>query len=203
MPQPSLIACPHCDLLHRRVTLPVDAEATCTRCGAALYRRAREGANSMTLALVFAACILFVMANVFPILGMDANGVHNETTLLGAVQSLWNDGAHAMAALVFVTTLLAPAAELMAFAWILLALRLGWRGRIMLPLLHFISRVRSWGMVEVFVLGVLVSLVKLSHVASIEPGAALFSFGALMLLIAATAALFDAETAWNRFGTAR
>jgi paraquat-inducible protein A len=95
-----------------------------------------------------------------------------------------------------VTTVLVPAVELVGLTWVLALLRRGQRGWGAVPMLHFIESVKPWGMVEVFVLGVLVALVKLAHIASVEPGVALFAFGALMLLIAASAAAFDADAAW-------
>lgn len=171
------------------------------RCRALLYRRGRPDANERALALVLAASILFVVANVFPIVGLEVQGVRNSATLIGAVQSLWDDEARAVAALVFVTTILVPAAELIGLLWVLTALRRGKFLRGAVPMLHFIESVKPWGMVEVFVLGVLVSLVKLAHIATIEPGAALVSFGALMALIAAAAAAFDADAAWAQLGT--
>ena len=196
MRAPALVACLECDLLHRQAALPVGGAAHCTRCGAHLYRRAREDANQRALALALASCIVFFLANAFPILGLEARGVHSSATLIGAARSLWDDGARAVAVLVFVTTILVPAAELAGITWVLAALRRGRRGFGALPMLHFIESVKPWGMVEVFVLGVLVSLVKLAHVASVEAGPGLYSFAALMLLIAATAASFDADAAW-------
>ncbi|MBE0621816.1 MAG: paraquat-inducible protein A [Burkholderiales bacterium] len=197
------VACLECDLLHRRSPLPPGGEARCTRCGACLYRWARPDANERALALALAACILFVVANVFPIVGLEIQGVHSSATLIGAARSLWDDGARAVALLVFVTTVLVPAAELIGITWVLAALRRGRRGWGAVPLLHFIESVKPWGMVEVFVLGVLVALVKLTHVASVEPGAGLFAFGALMLLIAASAAAFDADAAWAQLEAGR
>lgn len=199
----ALVACLECDLLHRHARLSPGGEARCTRCGARLYARARPDANERALALALAACILFVVANLFPILGLEVQGVRSSTTLFDAVRALWDDEARAVAALVFATTMLVPAAELIALTWVLVALRRGARGRAALPLLHFIERVKPWGMVEVFVLGVLVSLVKLTHIATVEPGVALFSFGALMALIAAAAAEFDADTAWAQLEGSR
>lgn len=196
MSAPVLVACLECDLLHRQAKLPPGGEARCTRCGARLYRGAQPDANERALALALAACILFVLANAFPILGLELQGVRNSATLIGAVKSLWDEGARALATLVFATTVLVPAAELIGLTWVLVALRRGARGWGAVPLLHFIESVKPWGMVEVFVLGVLVSLVKLAHIASVEPGVALFSFGALMALVAATAAAFDADAAW-------
>jgi paraquat-inducible protein A len=65
-------------------------------------------------------------------------------------------------------------------------------------LLRLIQAVKPWGMVEVFLLGMLVSLVKLAHLASVHIGVALWSFAALMLLLCATAASFDAQSIWAR-----
>lgn len=200
---PSVVACLECDLLHRPVPLPPGGEAHCTRCGALLYRQSAQDANECALALALAACILFVIANVFPIVGLEVQGSHSSTTLLGAVQSLWNDEARAVAALVFVTTILVPVAELAGLTWVLAALHWSERGPGVVALLHFIESVKPWSMVEVFVLGVLVALVKLTHIALVEPGIALYSFGALMLLIAAAAATFDADAAWTQLEAAQ
>ena len=199
----ALVACLECDLLHQQAEVPPGGEARCTRCGARLYRRARPHANERALALALAACIFFFIANAFPILGLEAQGVRTSATLIGAVKSLWDEEARAVAVLVFATTILMPAAELIGLTWVLAALRGSGRGRGAVPMLHFIESVKPWGMVEVFVLGVLVSLVKLAHVAAVEPGVALYAFGALMLLIAASAAAFDADAAWAQLEAKR
>ncbi|TSA11394.1 MAG: paraquat-inducible protein A [Betaproteobacteria bacterium] len=203
MSAPALVACLECDLLHRQARLPAGGEARCTRCGAHLFRSARPDANELALALALAASILFVAANLFPLLGLEVRGTRSSTTLLDAVRSLWDDEARAVAVLVFVTTMLVPAAELFGLIWVLTALRRGARAWGAVPMLHFIESVKPWGMVEVFVLGVLVSLVKLATIATVEPGVALYSFGALMALIAAAAAAFDAEAAWARLEAIR
>ncbi|MDO8891094.1 MAG: paraquat-inducible protein A [Sulfurimicrobium sp.] len=198
MPSPTFVACLECDLLHRHTPLPHGGEARCTRCGARLYRCAPPDANERALAFALTACVLFVIANVYPIVGLEVQGMHNSATLIGAVESLWDDGARMVAALVFVTTILVPAVELIGLTWVLVALRQGARGRGAVPILHFIESVKPWGMVEVFLLGVLVSLVKLAHIATVEPGVALFSFGALMAFIAAAASAFDPDAAWTQ-----
>ncbi|MCF8200062.1 MAG: paraquat-inducible protein A [Sulfuritalea sp.] len=194
----TLVACLECDLLHRRIQLPPGGEARCVRCRALLYRATSPNANERALALALAAGIVMIVANVFPIVDLELQGVHNSATLWEAVRSMWDDKARAVAVLVFVTTIFVPLAELVGLIWVLAALRSGIRGYGTVPILHFIERVKPWGMVEVFMLGVLVSLVKLAHVASIEPGAALLSFAVLMMLIAAAAAAFDADAAWEQ-----
>ncbi|WP_124948258.1 paraquat-inducible protein A [Sulfurirhabdus autotrophica] len=192
----TFVACQECDLLHRHATLPPKGVARCVRCGAFLYRQAPSDSNERALALALTACILFVIANIYPIFGLEVQGTHTSTTLFGAVESLWDDNSRAVATLVFFTTIFVPAAELIGLTWVLVVLRSGSQGWGAVPILHFIERVKPWGMVEVFLLGVLVSLVKLAHIAIIEPGMALFTFGALMVFIAASAASFDADAAW-------
>lgn len=196
MPTPTFIACLECDMLYRRTELPRGGESRCERCGGRLYRYASPAANERALALSLTACILFVIANIYPLVALEVQGTRTSATLIGAVQSLWRDEARAMAALVFATTILVPAAELAGLTWVLAALRWSRRGLGAVAMLHFIESVKPWSMVDVFVLGVLVSLVKLAHVATIEPGIALYSFGALMLFIAAAAAAFDPDAAW-------
>jgi paraquat-inducible protein A len=97
----------------------------------------------------------------------------------------------AVAALVFVT-------NLAALLYVLVPLRFGRLPPAVPAMLRLIQAVKPWGMVEVFLLGMLVSLVKLAHLASVQIGVALWSFAALMLLLAATAASFDAQGIWAR-----
>lgn len=197
VPVQRLVACHDCDLLLRRPALAEGAAASCPRCGALLARRSRNGLER-TLAFTLTALILFAIANSFPIVAVEVQGLRSATTLLGAVQSLRDQGMDPVAALVFVTTFVVPLLELGLMAWLLLPLRLGRRPPGLAPLMRLTQMLRPWGMVEVFLLGVLVSLVKLSHLATVVPGIALWSFAALMVSIAAAAASFDADAVWER-----
>lgn len=164
--------------------------AVCGRCGVVLYRN-NPGNIGRTLALTLAAAILFAISNVFPIVGIESQGSRNASTLFGAVLTLWNDHMELVAGLVFVTTILVPALELVAMIFLLAAPRPS-------PLvLRMVLAARPWAMVEVFMLGLLVSVQKLSHLATIVPGIALWSFAALMLLFAALTATFNARDLWN------
>lgn len=193
----TLIACHECDALQRETALPVGGTARCVRCGTQLYRYTRN-CLERTLALTLAATMLFVAANFFPIMGLEVQGVSNATTLFGAVQRLYDQDRAAVAALVLTTTIIAPATQLAALIYLLLPLRLNRVPRGFALAFRFIEAIRPWGMIEVFMLGVLVSLVKLAHIASVTPGIALWSFGALMLLLAGGAASFDARDLWHR-----
>jgi paraquat-inducible protein A len=103
-----------------------------------------------------------------------------------------------VATLVLLTTFLAPAVELAVMLYLLLALKLGRRPAGLTLNMRILQNVTPWGMVEVFILGVIVALVKLTHYGSIIPGLALWSFGALTLLLAATAASFNVRDVWDR-----
>ena len=197
----ALIACHECDLLQREAPLVHGGAARCGRCGAELYRH-RPASLERTLALTAGAVFLFVIANSFPILGLQLQGQVIDTTLYNTVHRLWDEDMKSVAALVFVTTIAIPALQLFAFTWLLLPLRLGRVPPYFALVFRMLQAVRPWGMVEVFMLGVLVSLVKLAHLAGVVPGIALWSFAALMLVMAAITAVFDPRALWERAGTA-
>ncbi|MFC0399218.1 paraquat-inducible protein A [Paraburkholderia rhizosphaerae] len=192
-----VIACHECDLLQRERPLPVNGVLRCCRCGAALYRRHGPGLDR-ALAYAVAALALFVLANAFPIVGLSVNGDLVETTLFGSVRVLYRDGMWPLAALIFVTTLLMPAVQAAGIVWLLLPLRFGRRPYCAEPVFRMLHVAQAWGMTEVLILGLLVALVKLAHIASVVPDIALWSFGALMLLLAAAAAAFDPRDLWAR-----
>jgi len=193
----SLIACHECDLLQRRITLPPGGAACCIRCGAALYRNKPDSLDR-TLALTLTAAILLIVANLFPVVGLEAQGNRTSTTLFGTVRTLYDDEMRSVAALVFVTTILMPLLDVGAMLYMLLPLKLGWVPKGLPAMFRLVQTVRPWGMVEVFMLGTLVSLAKLAHIAHVQPGIALWSFGVLMFMVAAAAASFDADDLWAR-----
>ena len=197
-----LLACHECDLLQREAALAPRSTARCARCGAILYRNQPDGLDR-TLAYTLGAAVLFVVANAFPIVGLEVQGNRTSTTLLGTVRALHDGDMTSVAVLVFVTTFLMPALEIAALLYLLLPLKLGRVPHGLPAVFRLVHAVRPWGMVEVFMLGTLVSLAKLAHLATVEPGIALWSFGALMFLLAAAAASFDSHALWARVEAAR
>ncbi|HYC48016.1 MAG TPA: paraquat-inducible protein A [Burkholderiales bacterium] len=198
----SLLACPHCDLLQRNLEIARDAIARCARCDAALYRPYDENLDR-PLAFTLAAAILFAVANAFPIVGLELRGVETSATLVGTARALFDENMALLASVVFFTTVIVPAVQLTAMLYVLLPLRLGYAPRYMPLALRALQAVRPWGMVEVFLLGLLVSLAKLAGMATVVPGTGLWAFGLLLLAIAAAVASFDARAAWSRLRLAR
>ncbi|WP_447983130.1 paraquat-inducible protein A [Nitrospira sp. Nam74] len=198
----SLLACHECDLLNRETPIPYGAKAYCRRCGAVLCRRTRDSLDR-TLAFTLGAAILMIVANLFQIVELDVQGHHTSTTLFGSVRTLYNDGMWSVAALVFATTMLMPVLNIGAMLYMLVPLKFGWISRQLPAMFRLFQAVRPWGMVEVFMLGTLVSLAKLGHLAHVVPGIALWSFAMLMVLVAAAAASFDADELWARVDAIR
>ncbi len=190
-----LIACHECDLLQRDIQLNPGCYASCRRCGAVLYRNATDSVDR-TLAYTLAACMVFLGANLFPVFAIEVQGDRSAITLFGAVLSLWDQGMRSISALVLITAIVIPALELASLTYLLLPLKLGKvppRYPLFMRTLQFIE---PWGMVEVLMLGVLVSLVKLTNNFRVIPGMALWSFAVLTLLLAAAATSFNARDIW-------
>ena len=192
----ALTACHECDLLQREPILPPGGVACCRRCSAVLFRDIPDAVDR-ALAYTLGAAFLFIIANLFPIVGLEAAGIANATSLYGAVETIWKSDMEGVAALVFITTILIPAMEISLRLYVLLPLKLGHVPQGLAPILRLLQSVRPWSMTQVFILGVLVALVKLAHLAHIVPGIALWSFGGLILLLTGATVSFNTHELWN------
>ena len=197
MTHTGLLLCHDCDLLQRRMPCPHGGVLRCRRCGAELERD-HSDSGTRSLALASGALVLFVISNVFPIVGLAVNGNIVQATLWGSVEVLYRDGMWPIAGLVFITTILMPATQIVTLLWLLVPLAFRhkpWSANIVFRVMGV---ARSWGMTEVLILGLLVALVKLAHIATVVTGIALWSFGALMIVLAGTGAALDAPALWHR-----
>jgi paraquat-inducible protein A len=185
-----VLACHDCDLLQRLPTLHAGDVVVCPRCAAVLLRH-NPGHRERTLCLTIAAAILFVISNAFAIVSIEIQGNRNASTLFGAVLTLWQDGMTLVSGLVFFTTILGPGLEIVLMILVLTPARPAPAA------LRLLQAIRPWAMLEVFMLGLLVSVQKLSHLANIVPGVALWSFAVLMLLFSAFTATFNAHDLWR------
>jgi len=189
------IACQQCDFLQQEIELPPGGTALCSRCKAPMYRSTPHGLER-ALICTLVSIVLFLLANTYPIIGLELQESRNATTLLGSVVYLYQHGLEPVAALVFTTTLLVPSIELAAMLYILLPLRLGYVGPGLPQVLRLVQTIHPWGMIEVFMLGIIVSAVRTSNFATVEPGLALWSFAVLMLTLMASAFYFNERDLW-------
>lgn len=201
--QPALISCPDCDLLmDADITAGIGASIRCPRCATELFR-VHAGGFERTLAFASTALILFLIANVFPIVGLNLQGHLIEVTLIGAAKQLWKADMEYLGALVGITTIVIPLFELLAVMWLISPLTRGRQPPGFAALLRIMHLTHPWGMVEVFMLGVLVSLVKLAHLAQVIPGIGIWAYGGVMLLITAIASSYDQRKLWRAWEEAR
>ena len=193
----SMIACHDCDLINRIQPLAEGTIARCSRCGAGLYRRKRNSLER-TLALTMAGMVLFVLANTFPFLSMKIGAQVQESTLFTGIKELYAQGMWEIALLVLLTTIVVPFVQLAGMLYILLPIKFNRRPRMLVPVFRMVLKLQPWSMMEVFMLGILVSIVKLASMASMIPGTSLLAFLALIFVLAASAASLDPHLVWER-----
>lgn len=190
------VACMGCGLLHRYRPLAPGKTAVCQRCDAVLYRN-RPHMLDTVLALTVAGLILFFITNFFPLLALRAQGAEQELHLLGASLAFWEQGYWVVAGLLVLNLGVFPLLELLTLLVITLTIRWRWYPQLAITLFRWMREFKPWGMLEVFMLGVLVSVVKLGDMATLILGAAFWSFAALVMVMAAATALLDPFTVWR------
>ena len=180
LPLEQLLACHECDLLMRRPVLAGEQKACCPRCGYELLAR-RSQMERRSLALVLTALALFVPANFLPIMQLDLLGQTTRDTVWSGVLGLYDSGMEAIALVVLLCSMVVPLLKLLCQLLVLLSIRgrraLAW-GRWLYRSYHHL---REWGMLEVYLMGILVSIVKLMDMADLSLGTGLFCFVGLLL----------------------
>lgn len=162
MQRNDLIACHDCDALLHKPRLSGREVARCPRCDALLYSNSSTQLERIC-ALTLAALITYVIAQAFPIIEMDVNGNHVRTTLIGAIESMWRQGMAPVAVMVFCATVLFPLVELAALLYVLLPMRHGRVPPALNAVLRAIQLARPWSMIEVLMLGIVVTIVKMNR----------------------------------------
>lgn len=192
------IACGTCGLLQRVQGLEPGTRAECSRCGAVVASRG-GGSLALTAALALAALILYVPANIFPILRMTIQGVYSENTVWEGTLALFRADEYLVAVIVFLASMAIPLLKLLGLFFLTATARLRWAR---LPALRaglhrFIDLIGPWAMLDVFLLAVLVALVKLEKLATILPGPGLVAFASVVVLTILASASFDPRLIWN------
>jgi paraquat-inducible protein A len=193
---PSVIVCPACDLAHRLTAPPASGRSQCARCRAPLQRRENASIDT-AIALALCALVLLLLSNAYPLVAMHVNGSSRDTTLIGAALELYAQGFESLAALVFLTTVVAPLLQIVTLLYVLIPLRRIRRAPGQNAVLRVLARVRPWNFMEVFMLGALVALVRLSNFANIAPGIALWSCALLMLCLSALTSVTAPGQLWR------
>jgi paraquat-inducible protein A len=147
-----------------------------------------------------AGLILFILANSFPFLALRIGSQVRETTLITGIYELYVQGMQVIAILVLLTTVLVPFIQMLCLLYILLPLKFHRLPKGLPRVFRFVNNVGPWGMMEVFMVGILVSLVKLAGMAKIIPGISVYAFLALIFVLAAMTVSLDSHLIWHTWG---
>lgn len=198
-----LLVCHSCELVNR----PVEGErrkGSCARCGEALRWRKPESLARSWMFLILAA-ILYIPANVLPVLDTAQLGVTTRNTILGGVRTLWSDGDLLIACVIFVASILVPAAKILGLASLLAtsSARSTWNPIARTRLFRVVDTIGRWSMVDIFVGAVLVKLVQFKTVGEVSAGPAALPFAAVVVLTMFAAMSFDPRLIWDNRGETR
>ncbi|MHA6137374.1 paraquat-inducible protein A [Pseudomonas mohnii] len=181
LPLGDLVACHECDLLMRKPKLARGEKALCPRCGYELYAH-RHNVVHRSLALVIAALLLYVPANFLPIMQLNLLGQSSQDTVWSGVLGLFNSGMQGVAVIVFLCSMGIPLLKLLCQLTVLLSIHFDVGRSYGLLLYRIYHHLRDWGMLEVYLMGVLVAIVKLADMAAMTIGIGLACFVALLLV---------------------
>jgi paraquat-inducible protein A len=193
----SQMACHECDLLIDVPALADQEKAFCPRCDYLLAEN-RPGAQEAIFAYSISALMFLMLANAFPFLGFSASGQERVVSLLQSVAILVTENIPSLAAVVFASIILIPALFLIAMIYVSLAIR---RGR-QLPGTSIVLRsamsLLPWSMSEIFLIGILVSFVKISSIADVSLGLSFWSYVLFTLCMSAAVMHIDKREIWQR-----
>lgn len=198
---PTITACHECDLLLVDSVTLLNRVASCPRCAAVLHV-SKVNSLERSLALSLTGLLLFVPANLLPILTLELLGQSNSTTMLSGVYKLTLGGYWWMSILVFFCSILAPLLKLLMLFYVSLGCLCEWPKAGLIRALKVYQRLNEWGMFDVYMLGILVSFIKMQDLGALIPGYGLFCFVALLVTATAVSVVFDIDLVWQRLDPA-
>ncbi|MGQ0698349.1 MAG: paraquat-inducible protein A [Panacagrimonas sp.] len=196
MSRAPVVVCMHCDVVHRRVALVPRGRAHCVQCGSVLYSAGRTNLDAW-LALTLTAAIVYPIANLNPIVEVELRGEHTRASLFEALIATWQAGVAPVAVLAALCALVFPMLRIGLELYVLTFLQTAHRPPALEPAMHALRAMRPWSMVEVFMLGIVVAVVKLGGEATVIPGVGMLGFAALTVLLPVLAT-FDTDALWDR-----
>ncbi len=172
---------------------------SCPRCRTGIHRR-KPNSLSRTWALLIAAAICYVPANIYPVMEVTTLGARQADTILSGVIYLAVNGTWPLAVIVFVASVVVPVLKIVALVFLATSVQLAsqWRPRDRARLYRVVETVGRWSMVDIYVVTILVALVHLGSLASVEARVGAFYFGAVVVLTMLAAESFDPRLIWDQ-----
>jgi len=200
--QLGLCGCHTCNLVTK--VEPGQRDAVCPRCGYHLHMR-KPDSIARAWAFLIAGYILYVPANVMPIMHTSSLFGAQSDTIMSGVIYLWHSGSWHLALIVFIASILIPSAKLLAMTFLLISVqrRSVWDPMQRTKMYRIIEQVGRWSMLDIFVVAILVALVQLQSLATIKAGFGAVAFGAVVVLTMFAAMEFDPKLIWDSQGGRR
>jgi paraquat-inducible protein A len=193
----SHMACPDCDLIQTLPPLQIGEVANCIRCNATLFKNQKNSVDR-SLAFAITGLILFIIANLFPLLSLKAMGLTQDGTLLSTSMSLFQADRPFLSIVILLTTFVFPATTLLGTIYILLQVKNNRINAYTAPLFRFLRSTDAWGMLEIFMLAVLVAVVKLGDLADVIYGISLYAFCLLIISLTLLSYSLNPHDVWNK-----
>jgi len=193
------VACPHCDLLLPQIRLSHGQKARCPRCKYLLLE-SKKNSVERTFAVSLAGLIAFIPATTYPLLGLQAVGLENEASLLQCVGAMLDEGLVFAALLIFLFCMLVPFIRLLIICYLTLQIIRKRHNPFAVDLFRLFHEIEEWGMLEVFLLGLVVSLYKILGLADAVFGFGLFAFALLLLSATLVTFFLDEQLIWEKLG---
>jgi paraquat-inducible protein A len=192
------IACPVCGLVHVVPALARGTVATCVRCRSRITAHSRNSLHR-TAAFSLAALILYVPANVLPILSLQLYGAVSDSTVWDGVVRFYRDQDYVIATVVLLASIVVPLLKLGGLFFVTTLTYFHSRRFLMLRtwITRFIETVGKWAMLDVFVVGIWVASVKMGSLADVKAGRGLLPFGCVVVLTLLASASFDPVLIWD------
>ena len=193
-----LIGCHACGAVYRMPAPQVDAQPRCVRCHVRLYSR-KPNSLTRAWALLIAAAILYLPANLIPIMTTSTLLQQRDDTIMSGVIALWQAGSPEIAVVVFVASIVVPIAKIAVLAMLLVTVQRqsGWRQHERAKLYRFVEFIGYWSMLDVFVVALLVGLVHFRGFADVQPGGGAVAFAAVVVLTMIASKSFDPRLIWD------
>ena len=180
-----------------RVDTPPGDKALCPRCENPLYQRRQQGIER-TLALAITGLLLFIPANLLPVMSLQLIGHETSTTIYEGSLVLFREGLYWTALLVFSASVVIPLCKLLLMLFVSGTLQLGRSSPLLPYAMRYYHHIDEWGMLEVYMLSVLVAVVKLKGMASVIPDVGLYCFIGLLLVTTLMSSLLDQDDVWEQ-----
>lgn len=191
-----ILGCNACGLAQRE--LPAEQKPGCARCGARLHFR-KPDSLSRTWALVIAAYVLIIPANLMPVMATGSLFGTEKDTIFGGVKFLWDSNSQVLAIILFCASIVIPFAKLISLTFLLISVqrRSRWKPKVRAQIYRIVEAIGRWSMIDVYVATMLTALVQFGDLMSIRAGAGAIAFGSVVVLTIFAAKSFDPRLIWE------